>query len=136
MTRFSIDAATALRLIVDGRPIAASHTLVAPARLRSDALAALYVAVRDGTLEEREGRARLERIAELKIRLLADRVSRATAWRLAARLDWDDTAPAEYLAVATLQADVLVTDDPLLLAAADGIVPLGDYEQLFAPARI
>ena len=42
--------------------------------------------------------------------------------RIAARLDWDEIAPAEVLAVASLQADVLVTDDPVLAAAAEGVV--------------
>ncbi|MET0297689.1 MAG: hypothetical protein ABW024_09825 [Microbacterium sp.] len=136
MTRFAIDAVTALRLIDDDRRIEPAHTLVAPARLRSEALSTLYRRVREGAMDERDGRARLERIAELKIRLLADRVSRATAWRLAAGLDWDDTARAEYLAVASLQADALVTDDPTLVDAADGVVPIADYEQIFTPARI
>ncbi|MFA4840741.1 MAG: hypothetical protein WC580_03440, partial [Agrococcus sp.] len=67
-------------------------------------------------------RAQLEALASLKLRLLADRVSRATAWKLAARLDWEDVARAEPLAVASLQADVLVTDDPVLVAAAEGVV--------------
>ena len=66
----------------------------------------------------------------MKIRLLGDRVSRATAWKLADRLGWDDIGPAEYLAVATLQADALVTDDEALASAAAGIVGVVSYDAL------
>lgn len=131
MTRYAIDAGTALRLVAEGRTVSAAHTLVGPALLRSHALAALYRAVREGTLPEKEGRARLEGIAGLKIRLLGDRVSRATAWKIAAQLGWEDTAQAEYLAVASLQADALIAADAALRAAAEGIVPLAEFDDLF-----
>lgn len=78
MTRYAIDSGTALRLVEEGRAVSPAHALVGPAVLRSHALSALYRAVREGTLPEKEGRARLEGIAALKIRLLGDRVSRAT----------------------------------------------------------
>jgi hypothetical protein len=131
MTRFAIDASTALRLIEDEREVDERHALVGPALLRSDALAALYRAVREGRLDEKTGRARLEGIAALKIRLLGDRVSRANAWKVAARLDWGDTRPAEYLAVALLQADAFIPGEAVLASAAHGIVPVADYEALF-----
>lgn len=131
MTRYAIDAATALRIIDDDREVAPAHALVGPALLRSHALSSLYRDTRSGRMDERDARRRLDGIAALKIRLLGDRVSRATAFRLAAQLGWDDTPLAEYLAVATLQADALVTADSTLAAAAPGIVPLADYEDLF-----
>lgn len=119
--RVAIDAATALRIVREGVDVG-EHQLVGAGALRSQAMQLLYAAVRAGELTEADGRAQLELLAGLKMRLLADRVSRATAWRLAARLDWDEIAPAEVLAVASLQADVLVTDDPELAAAAEGVV--------------
>lgn len=131
MTRFAIDSETALRIVRDDRAIPAAHALVGPSILRSHVLSALYREVRAGRLDERAARADLDGLAALKIRLLGDRVSRATAFRLAARLDWDDTAAAEYLAVASLQADALVAGDPVLARAADGIVALADYADLF-----
>lgn len=121
MTRFAIDAPTARRLVQDGVDTG-EHQLVGAGALRSQVMQLLYAAVRAGELSEAEARAQLEALASLKLRLLADRVSRATAWKLAARLDWDDVARAEPLAVASLQADVLVTDDPVLAAAAEGVV--------------
>ncbi|MFE1644857.1 hypothetical protein [Microbacterium sp. P01] len=132
MSRFAIDAPTALRLLEDGRQVAADHSLVAPSLLRSHVLSLLYRASRAGQQEESETRKALEGLAELKIRLLGDRVSRATAFRLAADLGWDDTPLAEYLAVASLQADALVTDDPSLREGARGLVPLADFGDLFA----
>ena len=130
MTRYAIDAPTALRLIEEDAVVGAGHALVAPTVLRSHALSLLYRAVRSGALDEQVARARLERLAELKIRLLGDRVSRATAWRLATRLGWGDTPPAEYLAVAVLQADLLVTADPQLRAGAEDVIALAPYEAL------
>jgi len=132
MTRFAIDAGTALRLIREGADADARHKLVGPSILRSHALAALYRDVRAGRITEADGRQQLEGVAALKIRLLGDRVSRATAWKIAAGLGWDDVGTAEYLAVASLQADALVTDDEDLASAADGIVRVAPYSELLA----
>jgi hypothetical protein len=121
MTRFAIDAPTLLRIVREGVDVG-EHQLVGAGSLRSQAMQLLYAAARAGEIDAGEVRAALDGIAGLKVRLLGDRVSRATAWRIAERLDWDDILPAEHLAVATLQADVLVTDDPVLAAAADGVV--------------
>jgi predicted nucleic acid-binding protein len=131
MTRFVIDPVVAVRLIREERAVAAEHKLVAPSLLRSDVLSLLYRERRAGTTDAVAARAELDRLAELPIRLLGDRVSRATAWRIAEHLDWEDVRPAEYLAVAKLQADAIVTDDPLLVAGAEGTVPRADYEDLF-----
>lgn len=130
MTRFAIDADIALRLIREQVAVGDHHRLVAPAVLRSHALSTLYRDVRAGRLDAADGRRQLEGIAELKIRLLGDRVSRATAWKIADRLGWDDTPLAEYLAVAQLQADALVTDDRRLAEAAEGIIPLASWKDL------
>lgn len=135
MTRFAIDAPTALRLVAEGRSPAAGHTLVGPAVLRTHALQTLYRDMREGRTDDAAGRRALDGVAMLKIRLLGDRVSRATAWRIAVRLEAEDPASAEYLAVATLQADVLVTDDPELRAGAEAIgLPLGRFADLFVTA--
>jgi len=128
--RFAIDAVTALRLVRDDPQIGARRPLVGPAVLRSHVLSMLYREVNAGSLDEATARAQLEGLATLKIRLLGDRVSRATAWKLARRLGWDDTALAEYLAVAVLQADVLVAGDERVAEAASGIVPLVAYADL------
>ncbi len=134
MTRYAIDAPSVLGLIRHGVRLPEADRLVGPTLLRSDALALLYRAVRAGELDERDGRETLAGLAALRIRLLGDRVSRATAWRIAADLGWDALGPAEYLAVATLQADLLVTDDPLLASAADGLVPVLPLAALLARA--
>jgi predicted nucleic acid-binding protein len=130
MTRYAIDAAVALRLVAEPEPRATEHQLVGPSVLRSHALSMLYRDVRAGRLDHRVGRERLEGLATLKIRLLGDRVSRSTAWRIAEQLGWDDTAMAEYLAVAVLQADALVTEDDRLGSAARDMIPLATYLDL------
>lgn len=130
MTRFGIDALVAIR-IADGEvTVAAGHELVGPTILRSEAFQVLYRAVREGRLSEPDALVTLRRIAQLRMRVLGDRVSRATAWRIAAERGWADPAPAEYLAVTRLQADALVALDPTLLRAADGVVPVAPIEAL------
>ena len=131
MTRFAIDASTARRLLDEARPVSAAHELVAPSSLRPQVLDMLY---RESGGAERDAAARdrLDRLAALKIRVLGDRVSRAVAWQLAAQLGWDSIGPAEYLAVASLQADALITTDALLRQAAEGVTRLAEYEELFA----
>lgn len=130
MTRFAIDAPTAIRMLREGVVVADEHQLVAPTLLRSQALSQLYRAVASGELTDAAGRSLLDGIATMKIRLLGDRVSRSVAWRIAAQLGWGDTANAEYVAVAQLQADVFVTADDELAKAVAGIVTIAPFEAL------
>lgn len=123
MTRYAIDADVALRIVRGELTVDAGDQLVGPAVLRSQVMAALFRQVRAGDLDEGTARDQLDGLAGLRIRLLGDRVSRSTAWKTAVRLGWVEVGPAEYLAVAVLQADTLVTDDPLLRSAAEGMVP-------------
>jgi predicted nucleic acid-binding protein len=71
-----------------------------------------------------------ERMTEVKMRLLGDRVSRRTAWQIAREHGWDALRDAEYLAVTRLQADALVTVDPDLAAKAEGVVPVAPIADL------
>ena len=130
MTRFAIDAPTAIRLVREGVTVPGAHQLVAPNLLRSQALSSLYRDVRAGRLGDDEAAELLRGITTMRIRLLGDRVSRAVAWQVAKQLDWDDTTNAEYVAVAKLQADVFVTLDPELARRVAGIVPTAPFEAL------
>ncbi len=118
MTRFAIDPPTLVRLAEDDRSVAAGHQLVAPSSIRSLALDLVLQRVRAGELNERDALALHERMTELKVRVLADRVSRRTAWKIALELGWPSVQRAEYLAVASLQADAIVTEDPELRASS------------------
>lgn len=133
MTRYVIDAPAAIEIARRNAPVPEQHSLVAPSRLRSDALALLYAAVRRGEVPAAEARRLLERITALRIRLLGDRVSRATAWRIAEELDADDTADAEYVAVTRLQADAFVTLDPDLAGRVRHLVAIAPLEALTSP---
>jgi predicted nucleic acid-binding protein len=125
MTRFVIDPLTLVHLAEDDLlTVNPAHQLVAPSSIRSQALDLLLRRVRSGTLTEQEALQLHERITELKMRLLGDRVSRRAAWRIAMDHDWSTVLDAEYLAVAKLQADALVTLDPELARKAAGVVPL------------
>ena len=130
MTRYAIDSLTAIRLVRERVTPAAEHQLVAPKLLHSHALSQLYRAVRAGSTTREEARRTLDGITTMRIRLLADRVSRATAWRVAEQLGWDDTANAEYVAVAQLQADAFVTLDEQLASQLEGVVALAPFEAL------
>jgi predicted nucleic acid-binding protein len=101
MTRYVIDAPTLLHLVADGE------------------------------ITEQVALQRHERLTELKMRLLGDRVSRRTAWKIAREHGWATTDDAEYIAVCQLQADALVTVDPTMAAMAAGQVELAPLDALF-----
>lgn len=130
MTRFAIDALTAVRLAREGIAVPSGHHLVAPGVLRSHALSLIYRETRAGGLDADDAKRMLDGITTMRIRLLSDRVSRAVAWRIAEQLGWEDTPDAEYLAVAQLQADAFVTLDERLARAAEGIVAVAPLERL------
>jgi pimeloyl-ACP methyl ester carboxylesterase len=90
VARYVIDARTLLRVVADDVVVDPVHQLVAPNLIRSHALDLLFADVRDGILDEQEALRRHERMTELKMRLLGDRVSRRTAWRIAMAHGWDD----------------------------------------------
>ena len=132
MTRYVVDAATLLHLVDNDLAVDPGHQLVAPGTIRSEALQLLLDDVRAGRRAEKDALTTHERVTERKMRLLGDRVSRGTAWRIAREHDWDTLRDAEYLAVTRLQADALVTVDPRLRARAEGVVPLADVDDLLA----
>lgn len=133
MARFVIDPSVLLGIAEGTVDICPEHQLVAPGSLRSQAESMLYEAVRSGRLDRDIALERLERLAEIKVRLLNDRVSRRVAWRLAEELGLEGTHQAEYLAVAQLQADALVTRDDELVQAARGVVEVAGLDALGRP---
>lgn len=128
MTRYAIDPEAFVELVRRGSTT--RHQLVAPAALRSQAMSLVYRGVRAGEIDAAEVRALLDGITTTKVRLLGDRVSRGTAWRLAEQLGLADTGDAEYLSVARLQADALVALNSGLARLADGVVPLAAFDDL------
>ncbi len=130
MARYVVDAKTLLHVASTGMRIHPAHQLVAPNSVRSEALSMLYDQVRRGELTEGEALRLHERLTEVKVRLLGDRVSRRTAWRIAREQGWDTIGDAEYLAVTRLQADALIVMDESLARRATGIVPLASPDAL------
>lgn len=130
MARYAIDAPTLLHLLDEGLPVHPGHQLVAPRSIHSDALELLLREVRGGTRGEQEALERHEGMTGLRMRLLGDRVSRRTSWQIARDHDWDGLRDAEYLAVARLQADALVTVDPALAAKAATITRVASVQDL------
>ena len=81
-----------LAIAGSGRSVIPAHQLVAPNSIRSDAMDLLLLRVRDGELSEDAALDLHERITEVRMRLLGDRVSRRTAWRIARDHDVRDDA--------------------------------------------
>ena len=130
MARYVIDAPTLLYLVAEAAVINVDHQLVAPNLIRSQALSLLLASVRRGEITEAVALDRHERLTELKMRLLNDRVSRRTAFQLAQQHHWDTTFEAEYLAVTKLQADALVTVDADMAAKAAAVVAVATVSVL------
>lgn len=133
MTRYVVDAPTLVHLVDERVSVHADHRLVAPNSIRSEALELLLGDVRRGVRTESEALELHERMTEVKLRLLGDRVSRRVAWRIAREQGWDRLRDAEYLAVTRLQADALITVDPELAAKAANVVPVASVEDLGRP---
>lgn len=131
MPRYVIGPDVARRLAQERAEIAAGNQLVAPTLLRSQLLSLLYQAVRRGELTKQEAERQLAYVRGLQIRLLGDRALQHAAWKIAERLGWPDTLDAEYVALTQLQADALITLDPGLAAAVEGLVPVAPLEALF-----
>ena len=132
MKRYVIDARTLLHIVDGGLGVDPGVQLVAPGSIRSDALQLLLDDVVAGRRSDRAALAAHDRVTEVKLRLLADRVSRGVAWRIAREHGWDTLRDAEHLALVRLQADALVTVDPDLAARADGVVPVAPLDALLA----
>jgi predicted nucleic acid-binding protein len=133
MTRYAIDAPTLLHIVSEQLVIHPGHQLVAPHAIRTQAVTLLLGRVRAGELSEQQARELHTRLTELKIRVLGDRMSRATSFKIANEQHWETTYDAEYLAVTQLQADALVTVDPEMARKAEGLVPLAPVGALTEP---
>lgn len=131
MARYVIDAPTLLHLV--DRGISTPHQLVAPGYIRSEALQLLLDDVRSGAREERAALATHTAVTEVKLRLLSDRVSRATAWSIAREQGWSTLRDAEHLALVRLQADALVTVDKGFAKRASKLVDLAPLRALTRP---
>jgi predicted nucleic acid-binding protein len=130
MTKFVVDAGAVLHLVTEGIEIGAQHELLAPTLLRSQVLSTLHEAVSRGDLSDDVARERLAKVNKIKIRLLGDAVMRRRAWELADSLGWWETFGAEYVALAQLQADALVTTNQDFARALDGVVTVASVDDL------
>jgi predicted nucleic acid-binding protein len=130
MSKYVICADVALRLARDRVVINAEHQLLAPTLLRSQVLSRLYQAVRRGEMTKENAGEQLSYIRELRVRLLGDRVLQNVAWKIADQLGWPDTFDAEYIALAHLQADALITLDPRLAGAVKNLVNVAPIDAL------
>ena len=130
MTKYVIGPDVALRLAHDQAVIPDEHQLLAPTLLRSQMLALLYRAVRNGEMTKKDADRQLNYVRSLRIRLLGDRVLQNVAWKIADKLGWPDTFDAEYVALTQLQADAFITLDSELADAVKGLVMIAPIEAL------
>jgi len=130
MTKFVVDASAVLHLAAEGIQVGAQHELLAPTLLRSQVLSLLHESVQRGELTDDVARDRLAKVGKIKIRLLGDAVMRRRAWELADQLGWWETYGAEYVALAQLQGDALVTLNADFAKAAEGVVTVASVDDL------
>lgn len=130
MSTFVIDAATGLYLVAGGIDINPGHELLAPTLFRSQTLSLAHESVARGELPADVARDRLERLWQMKIRLLGDAVLRRLAWKIADQLGWMSTYDAEYIALTQLQGDAFVTIDADLARRVEGIVTVATIDDL------
>jgi indolepyruvate ferredoxin oxidoreductase alpha subunit len=133
VARYVVDCEVLLRIAAGEIEVAPGHQLVAPALVRSQALAAMSGAARRGEISAAEGRDRVRRINSLKVRFLGDKVLQANAWEIAEQLGWETTYDAEYVALTRLQADALVTGNADLARAVSGVVETAPIDALRTP---
>jgi len=131
MTKYVIGPDVAVRLAGEEAVIRGGHQLLAPALIRSQVLSLLYQAVRRGEMTRKEAERQLEYVRGLRMRLLGDRVLQNVAWKAAGLLGWADTFDAEYVALAQLHADALITLDRQLAHAVKDLVPVEPIEVLY-----
>jgi len=119
VTRFVVDCETLLRIAAGETKVAAEHKLVAPTLVRSQALAALYEAARQGEISAAEGIERVTRINSLNVRFLGDKVLQRNAWKVADSVDRllaalaDDVSRPELLGESDAIGVTAEEDDPL-----------------------
>jgi predicted nucleic acid-binding protein len=130
MTRFVVDASAVIHLASKGIKVRSKHELLAPTLLRSQTLSVLHETVQRREIEADAARDQLERIWQMKIRLLGDAVLRRRAWEIADQLGWASTYNAEYVALTQLQADAFVTMDAKLAHSIKGIVETASIDTL------
>lgn len=82
-----IDAPTLLHVVIDDVPVSPRHQIVAPNLIRSQRYPCFSRPCGHGDLTEEMALQHHERFTEVKMRLLSDRVSRRTAWKIAREQD-------------------------------------------------
>ncbi len=130
MTKFVIDAGVGLYLATEGTGVNPKHELLAPTLFRSQTLSLAHELVVRGEIPASVALERLEKLWQIKIRLLGDAVLRRLAWKIADRLEWVSTYDAEYIALTQLQGDAFVTLDPDLARRVEGIVAVATVNDL------
>ena len=119
-----------LHLAAEGIEVNSKHELLAPTLFRSETLSLAHATVMRGEIPADVALERLEKLWQIKIRLLGDAVLRRLAWKIADRLGSESTYEAEYLALTQLQGDAFVTLDTDLARRAENIVSLATLDDL------
>ena len=130
MTRFIIDAGVGIYLVAEGVEVNPKHELLAPTLFRSQTLSLAHESVVREEIPADVALDLLEKLWQIKIRLLGDAVLRRLAWKIADRLEWVSTYDAEYIALTQLQGDAFVTLDPDLARRVEGIVTVATVNDL------
>lgn len=131
MSRYVIGPDVAIELARQQAVVRTEHQILAPTLIRSQVLSLLYRAVVRSEMTERDASRHLDYLRGLRIRLLGDRMLQRKAWTTAEALRWPDTLDAEYVALARLRADALITLDATLARDASALVAIAPIDVLF-----
>jgi predicted nucleic acid-binding protein len=131
VAKFVLDPSAMLEVVGEGVEISPKHQLETANLVRFQTLSMLHEAVARGELNAGEALARHHRILFMpRIRVFGDAVLHRRTWAIADQLGWAKTDDAVYIALARLHKATLVTGDPRIVAAAEGIVPVASVDAL------
>lgn len=119
-----VDVSVIVPLVLSGGHLGplAGHGLLAPPLLRSETTSVIHELTHRGQVPREQGRAAVQRLGGLDIRLESAVDLAERAWDLANSLGWAKTYDAEYLALAALLDVPLVTLDARLQRGAGRLV--------------
>ena len=130
MTRFVIDASSALYLASAERAVPPQHELHAPPLVHSEAMSALHEAAWRGDVDPEIALGHLERLRMLPIVVHLDEDVPAEAWALADQFGWAKTYDAEYVALARALDCALLTLDARLVRGVRGLIMTASFDAL------
>jgi predicted nucleic acid-binding protein len=130
LTRFVIDASTALYLASADRGVPSGHELHAPSLMHSEAMSALHEASWRGDVAPEIALGHRDRLLQLPVTVHGDEGNLIEAWSLTDRFGWAKTYDAQYVALAHSLGCALLTLDARLVRGVRGLIATASFDAL------